>query len=92
MMHRRAFIGSALSLIAAPAIVRASSLMPVRAWKAYQPFIDGLPVIAGDGGFLFPPEFEEVIYRLGSGEIIGISRKLVPLVAINDSLLNEAHP
>lgn len=29
---RRGFITSALCLIAAPAIVRASSLMPVRAW------------------------------------------------------------
>lgn len=32
MRSRRAFLGQCIMLAAAPAIVRASSLMPVRAW------------------------------------------------------------
>lgn len=32
MLARRSFIGGLAGLIAAPAIVRASSLMPVRSW------------------------------------------------------------
>ena len=35
-MNRRSFIGSILALGAAPAIVRASSLMPVRAMKPWE--------------------------------------------------------
>lgn len=40
MTTRRGFITSALCLIAAPAIVRASSLMPVRAWKDWAVLTD----------------------------------------------------
>lgn len=34
ILTRRTFLGTGLALIAAPAIVRASSLMPVRTFKA----------------------------------------------------------
>lgn len=64
-MNRRSFIGSILALGLAPAIVRASSLMPVIAripdslilygdgihddTKAMQAFMDGMKVIRPDG-------------------------------------------
>jgi hypothetical protein len=38
-MDRRAFIRTTAAFIAAPAIVRASSLMPVKAWSEMPPSI-----------------------------------------------------
>ena len=59
-MNRRGFLGTCLALAAAPAIVRASSLMPGRGlivprqdlWLthgmgAYPIYKDGLPLVAG---------------------------------------------
>jgi hypothetical protein len=44
---RRGFLVGALSLIAAPALVRASSIMPVKAWVEPQVTVDLTFVIAG---------------------------------------------
>lgn len=44
LLPRRTFISGALSLLAAPSIVRATSIMPVREWK---------PKILADGNYMF---------------------------------------
>lgn len=38
-MDRRAFFTGAVALLAAPAIVRAASLMPVRAWRGPESYL-----------------------------------------------------
>lgn len=45
MIGRRGFIGGLIGLVAAPAIVQASSLMPVKVWKrTVREQLDGLAV------------------------------------------------
>lgn len=60
-----------VALIAAPAIVRATSLMPVRAYSdelvGYRKIAALMPVtdeMMADGGFLVPPEFSREIWQL----------------------------
>lgn len=50
-LSRRRLLGSLVGLIAAPAIVRATSLMSVRAWSVELPLIRNYDIIY-DNGFI----------------------------------------
>lgn len=75
-IDRRLFLGMSLGLIAAPAIVRASSLMPVRAWDFGQ--ITSVWYIHDDQPQLIGVYFGEERGRLvlGPGECFKSSRLL----------------
>ena len=70
IMPRRRFITGLVSLIAAPAVVRAESLMPVKALGAKPVQTFGAQLIAitqtssPDGGFPVPPEFQKYLRAL----------------------------
>lgn len=59
-MNRRTFLTRAASFLAAPAIVRAASLMPVQA-----PRLDVIPLT----GFIDPAVFEELFFPKTATEV-----------------------
>lgn len=61
-LPRRRFITGLASLIAAPAVVRATSIMPVREWKVS----DSVPVMLGKAEYWYldaGPDLDEVMLR-----------------------------
>lgn len=60
-LSRRSLITGLVSFVAAPATVRVSSLMPV---KAYDPEICEFVTIEFDGGYAgMPPEIAELLHK-----------------------------
>ena len=56
IVSRRSFVASAIGLLAAPAIVRAGSLMPVKAWTNF----GSVPIMEYWAGGLRPVDFKFV--------------------------------
>jgi hypothetical protein len=63
-LTRRGLIAGLASLVAAPAIVRASSLMPVKAWVADPMLLDEVHLMPGAVNWV--SEFELMRCRLGA--------------------------
>ncbi len=86
-INRRLFVTSALALIAAPAIVRASSLMPVKAILASEPVLTG----GGDniwGWWIQNQSFEPLCATFQDGQKV----LLEPGEFMNSLVLNAPRP
>jgi hypothetical protein len=79
IVSRRGFIGGLAGLLAAPAIVRATSLMPVKVFR--RPLLD-LPENrwVGYGGTFNVPDliFQNRVWRVTGPQEISVSRILLP--------------
>jgi hypothetical protein len=70
ILPRRRFLVGALSLLTAPAIVRAASLMPVKVWRAEtEPFDPALPGLINDTLWSEnPDDWSENEWRIAEAE------------------------
>jgi len=99
MMRRRGFLGAILAAAAGPAIVRASSLMPI--YVPPKPAIIGVDMAAGlyesYSAFVHPSMYEEIIdwARTGEaslyrGELYSLGVKIIPSALPAASVLAAA--
>ena len=76
-LHRRAFLSGMVAGLAAPALVRATSLMPIRGIV--------MPIERDLGGFLVPPGFVRGLHRLIDAGIV-LRREIIVPMHINCGL------